>query len=89
MFTCKEIKVPISNLNASLEQIKKNKSLTDMLLVVTESVFLVLETDHKIKNVVRLVAWASLGALESVKRNLEKQDILTFTWRQQPGDDKE
>jgi len=41
-------------------------------------VFLVLELDHKIKNVVRLVAWASLAALESIKRNLEKSEILTF-----------
>jgi len=47
-----------------MEKAKKKKGLIDIYVVVTESVFLVLEPDHKIKNVARLVAWATLPALE-------------------------
>jgi hypothetical protein len=50
--------------------------------VVTESVFLVLEPDHKIKNVARLVAWANLAALEQIKRNVEAKSNVQFIWRQ-------
>lgn len=40
------------------------KGLVDMLIVITESMFLIMEPDHKIKNVARLVAWATLASLE-------------------------
>lgn len=39
-------------------------SLRDMFAVVTEQVFIVLEPHPKIKNVVRLTAWATLPSLE-------------------------
>jgi hypothetical protein len=72
VFPCKDLKLHESEINTSIDILKKSKNLLDIFLVVTESVFLVLEPDHKIKNVARLVAWASLGALESIKRNMEK-----------------
>lgn len=50
-------------------------------MVVTETVFLKLEPDHKIKNVGKLVAWATLPALEQIKRNLDNPDSITFIWR--------
>jgi len=40
------------------------KTLVDVFIVLTESQFLLLEPDHKIKNVARLIAQASLPALE-------------------------
>jgi hypothetical protein len=42
----------------------KKKGFADVFVVVTENVFLLLEPDHKIKNVARLVAWATLPSLE-------------------------
>lgn len=42
----------------------KRKALMDMFTIVTESLLLYLEPDHKIKNVARLVAWFTLPALE-------------------------
>jgi len=64
-----------------MEKQKKRKGLNDIFLVVTESVFLVLEPDHKIKNVARLVAWATLPSLEQIRRNLESSDNITFIWK--------
>ena len=60
---------------------KKKKGLIDIFVIVTESVFLVLEPDHKIKNVARLVAWATLPSLEQIRRNLDNPDNITFIWR--------
>lgn len=40
------------------------KTLVDVFIVITESEFLLLEPDHKIKNVARLVACASLPAID-------------------------
>lgn len=59
----------------------KKKGFIDVYAVVTEAVFLILEPDHKIKNVARLVAWATLPSLESIKRNVANPDVITFTWR--------
>jgi hypothetical protein len=64
-----------------MEKANKKKGLIDIYVVVTESVFLVLEPDHKIKNVARLVAWATLPALEQIRRNLDNPDSITFIWR--------
>jgi hypothetical protein len=46
-----------------------------------------LEQDHKIKSVARLVGWATLVSLEAVKWNVETPNLLAFVWRQ--IDDKE
>jgi hypothetical protein len=40
-----------------------------------------LEPDHKIKNVARLIAWATLPSLEQIRRNLDNPDSVTFIWR--------
>lgn len=58
-----------------------SRKLKDIYVVVTETVFLKLEPDHKIKNVGKLVAWATLPALEQIKRNLDNPDSITFIWR--------
>jgi hypothetical protein len=35
-----------------------------MYIVVSEFAFIVLEPDHKVKNVAKLIAWTTLPALE-------------------------
>lgn len=60
---------------------QKRKGYIDVYTVVTESVLLYLEPDHKIKNVARLVAWFTLPALEHIKRNLDNPDSISFVWR--------
>ena len=40
------------------------KGFVEILIVVTESMFLIMEPDTKIKNVARLVAWATLASIE-------------------------
>ncbi len=60
---------------------EKRKAYSDVYIVVTESVFLVLEPDHKVKNVARLISWATLPSLEQLRRNLDNSDYLTFQWR--------
>ncbi len=64
-----------------LGQQEARKAYSDVFIVVTESVFLVLEPDHKVKNVARLVAWATLPSLEQLRRNLDNSDYVTFQWR--------
>ena len=55
--------------------------MVEITIVVTESLFLLLEPDHKIRNVAKLMAWASLASLEQMRRNLENPDCVTFVWR--------
>jgi hypothetical protein len=64
-----------------MEKGQKKRGMIDIYVVVTESVFLMLEPDHKIKNVARLIAWATLPSLEQVRRNLDHPDNVTFIWR--------
>lgn len=59
----------------------KRKGYIDVYTVVTESILLYLEPDHKIKNVARLIAWFTLPSLEQVKRNMENLDSISFIWR--------
>ena len=59
----------------------KRKGYIDVYTVVTESILLYLEPDHKIKNVARLRAWFTLPSLEQVKRNMENLDSISFIWR--------
>lgn len=62
--------------------------MSDIYVVVTEQAFLVLEPDHKIKNVAKLIAWATLPSLEQIKRNLDSSssDKITFIWRKTEED---
>lgn len=76
MFPCQEEKESVN-----LERGYKRKGYIDVYTVVTESVLLYLEPDHKIKNVARLVAWFTLPALELIKRNLDNPDSISFIWR--------
>lgn len=60
IFQCKEEKENIPIGNGSV----KRKGYIDVYTVVTESILLYLEPDHKIKNVTRLIAWFTLPSLE-------------------------
>ena len=55
----------------------------DLLIVVSDStqVLLVLEPDHKLKNVSRLIGWFTLPALERIQRNLDNPDSISLVWR--------
>lgn len=55
--------------------------MVDIYLVVTETVLLMLKTDTKFKNMAKLLAWASLPALEKIKHSLESNDQITLQWR--------
>jgi hypothetical protein len=59
----------------------KKKGFIDVFTIVTDNVFLLLEPDHKVKNVARLVAWATLPSLEQIKRHVDRPDSVTFIWR--------
>lgn len=81
VFPCQEEKETTQQLNNSTDRSVKRKGYVDVYTVVTESVLLYLEPDHKIKNVARLVAWFTLPALEQIKRNLDNPDSISFIWR--------
>lgn len=55
--------------------------MVDVSLVVTETVFLKLKTDTKIKNVAKLHAWATLPALSKIKHSLEFNEQINLEWR--------
>jgi hypothetical protein len=59
----------------------KRKGYIDVFTVVTESILLYLEPDHKIKNVARLIAWFTLPTLEQIKRNMDSPNSISFIWR--------
>ena len=59
-------------------QIKKQerKTMIDIYLVITENVLIMLKTDSKIKNVAKLLAWASLPAIERINHSLTANDQI-------------
>ena len=59
----------------------KRKGLIDVFTVVTESLLLYLEPDHKVKNVAKLIGWFTLPALEQIKRNMDNPNSISFIWR--------
>ena len=59
----------------------KKRQISDIQIVVTESVFLKLKIDPKIKNVAKLVAWATLPALETIKHSMEYMEQVSITFR--------
>ena len=71
IFPCKEEK---ENVVQSANGPVKRKGYIDRYTVVTESILLYLEADHKIKNVARLIAWFTLPSLEQIKRNMDNTD---------------
>jgi len=62
----------------------------DLLIVVSDStqVLLILEPDHKLKNVSRLIGWFTLPALERIQRNLDNPDSISLVWRNE-GEEEE
>lgn len=81
-FNCREEKDNSHLLNKSMvDKPLPKKTYVDAFVVITESEFLLLEPDHKVKNVARLIACASLPSLEQVRRNIERPDNLQFVWR--------
>jgi len=58
---------------------------TDLSAVVTDQWVMYLKPDQKVKNVSKMIAWFSLGALEQIKRNLDNPDSITFIWRGAEG----
>lgn len=57
-------------------QIKKQerKTMIDISLVVSENHIIMLKTDGKIKNVAKLLAWASLPAIDRINHSLTAND---------------
>lgn len=63
----------------------------DLLIVVSDStqVLLILEPDHKLKNVSRLIGWFTLPALERIQRNLDNPDSISLVWRNNNDEEEE
>ena len=59
----------------------KRRAIIDVYVVISESVFLVLEPDLKMKGVGKLVSWGTLPTIDNIKRNLDNPDFLTISWR--------
>lgn len=77
VFPCQqeqEIQVKLKDKATGKSEKQLRKQMIDIYLVVSETVLLVLKTDTKIKNVAKLLAWASLPALEKIKHSLESND---------------
>ena len=53
----------------------------DVYIVISESVFLVLEPEQKMKGVAKLVSWGTLPTIDSIRRNLDNPDMLTVNFR--------
>jgi len=53
----------------------------DVYVVISESVFLVLEPEPKMKGIGKLVSWGTLPTIDNIKRNLDNPDFLTISWR--------
>ena len=83
VFPCQEeVMVPVERRDAqgNVTWIKK-RQISDIAIVVTESCFLKLKIDPKVKNVAKLVAWATLPALETIKHSLEYSEQLSISFR--------
>ena len=78
VFTCKEEKEGV--LTGRDSQSGK-RGHVEIVIVLTDSIFLILEPDSKIKNVARLMAWATLASIEQIRRNTDIPDSVTFVWR--------
>ena len=84
VFPCQqEQEVTVRIKDKASGQLKKQvrKNMVDIYLVITETVLLMLKTDTNIKNVAKLLAWASLPALEKIKHSLEANDQITLQFR--------
>ena len=59
----------------------KKRAIIDVYVVISESVFLVLEPEAKMKGIGKLVSWGTLPTIDYIKRNLDNPDFLTISWR--------
>ena len=59
----------------------KRRVIIDVYIVISETVFLVLEPDSKMKGIGKLVSWGTLPTIDNIRRNLENPDFLTVSWR--------
>ena len=59
----------------------KKRAIIDVYVVISESVFLVLEPEAKMKGIGKLVSWGTLPTIDNIKRNLDNPDFLTISWR--------
>lgn len=55
--------------------------IIDVYIVISETVFLVLEPEPKMKGIGKLVSWGTLPTIDNIKRNLDNPDFLTISWR--------
>ena len=49
--------------------------------MISETIFLVLEPEPKMKGIAKLVSWGTLPTIDNIKRNLDNPDFLTISWR--------
>lgn len=76
VFPCQqeqEVLVKIKNKEGQIKK-QERKTMIDIYLVVTETNIIMLKTDSKIKNVAKLLAWASLPAIERIHHSLTAND---------------
>jgi hypothetical protein len=62
-------------------QKQKRRAIIDVYLVISETIFLVLEPEPKMKGIGKLVSWGTLPTIDNIKRNLDNPDFLTISWR--------
>lgn len=59
----------------------KRRAIIDVYIVISESIFLVLEPEQKMKGIGKLVSWGTLPTIDNIQRNLDNPDFLTISWR--------
>lgn len=82
VFPCQQEQEKIVKVNNQAVKGKKDekakkperKKMIDIYLVVTENHIMMLKTDSKIKNVAKLLAWASLPSIERINHSLTAND---------------
>ena len=87
VFPCQhenEVNVKIKGKVGSITK-KVRKSMIDIYLVVTENNLMMLKTDTKIKNVAKLLAWASLPAISKINHSLTANDQISIYFRKVDG----
>lgn len=66
--------------NDAKEKVFKKVNI-DVYVVISESVFLMLEPELKMKGIGKLVSWGTLPTIDNIKRNLDNPDFLRISWR--------
>lgn len=79
IYLCSQEKEFVSY-NTKQEKTKK-RVIIDVYIVISETIFLVLEPEPKMKGIGKLVSWGTLPTIDAIKRNLDNPDMLTINWR--------